>query len=75
MPMCGCFALYGSAARLKEYFGTTNGPGLASRLNIAPSQTVPVVRVDETGSWVFALAHRSLIPFWAKNSTELQKPI
>lgn len=73
--MCGRYALNESPARLKEHFGTTNELDLQPRFNIAPTQTVPVVRLDETGNRVFTLARWGLIPSWVKDSNELQHPI
>jgi len=73
--MCGRYALYGSPTRLKEHFGTTNELDLKPRFNIAPTQTVPVVRADETGNRVFTDARWGLIPSWVKDTQELQHPI
>lgn len=73
--MCGRYALYESPARLKEYFGTTNELDLKPRFNIAPTQTVQVVRLDETGNRVFTDARWGLIPSWVKDTQELQHPI
>ena len=73
--MCGRFALYGSPAKLKEHFATTNELELKPRFNIAPSQTVPVVQIDETGNRVFTFARWGLIPSWVKDPEELQHPI
>ena len=73
--MCGRFALNSTPARLKGHFATTNELALKPRFNIAPTQTVPVVRLDETGNRVFTLARWGLIPSWVKDSEELQHPI
>lgn len=73
--MCGRYAIYGSPAKLKEHFGTTNELDLKPRFNIAPTQTVPVVRLDEAGNRVFTLARWGLIPSWVKDPEELQHPI
>lgn len=73
--MCGRFALYASPARLKEHFATANDPDLEPRFNIAPAQTVPVVRVVATGNRVFTLAHWGLLPSGVKDTEELQQPI
>jgi putative SOS response-associated peptidase YedK len=73
--MCGRFALYASPARLKEHFATTNDLNLEPHFNIAPTQTVPVVRLDETGNRVFAFARWGLIPSWVKDPEKLQHPI
>jgi putative SOS response-associated peptidase YedK len=72
--MCGRFALFGSPARLKEYFATTNELKLEPHFNIAPTQMVPVVRVDETGNRVFTFARWGLIPSWVKDTEALQQP-
>lgn len=73
--MCERFALYASPVRLKEHFATTNDPDLKPHFNIAPAQTVPVVRVDNAGNRVFTLARWGLIPSWVKDTEELQQPI
>ena len=48
--MCGRFAIYGTPAKLKEHFVTSNELDLQPRFNIAPSQAVPVVRMDAEGA-------------------------
>ncbi len=73
--MCGRFTLNTSPAKLKEHFATTNELNLKPRFNIAPTQTVPVVRLDESGNRVFSFAHWGLIPSWVKDSGKLQHPI
>lgn len=73
--MCGRFAIYGSPAKFKEHFGTTNELDLKPRFNIAPTQTVPVVHLDEAGNRVFTLARWGLIPSWVKDPQEIQHPI
>ena len=73
--MCGRFALYRSPARLKEHFAAANELDLKPRFNIAPTQTVPVVRPDETGNRVFTFARWGLIPSWVKDPEEIQHPI
>lgn len=73
--MCGRYALNRSPAELKEHFDAANQPELKPRFNIAPSQTVPVVRLDETGNRVFTFARWGLIPSWVKDPKEVQHPI
>lgn len=73
--MCGRYAIYGSPAKLKEHFGTANELDLKPRFNIAPTQTVPVVCLDETGNRVFTFARWGLIPSWVKDPEDLQHPI
>jgi len=73
--MCGRFALNSTPAKLKEHFATANVPDVKPRFNIAPSQSVPVVRLDESGNREFAIAQWGLIPSWVKDPAELQHPI
>jgi putative SOS response-associated peptidase YedK len=73
--MCGRYTLNRSPAELKEHFDAANEPDLKPRFNIAPTQTVPVVRLDETGNRVFTLARWGLIPSWVKDPEEVQHPI
>ena len=73
--MCGRFAIYGTPAKLKEHFVTSNELDLQPRFNIAPSQAVPVVRMDAEGARVFTSARWGLIPSWVKETQKLQHPI
>ena len=68
--MCGRFVLNSSPAKLTEHFDTTGLLDLQPRFNIAPTQTVPVVHLDETGNRVFTLARWGLIPSWVKDPEE-----
>jgi putative SOS response-associated peptidase YedK len=65
--MCGRFTLRAPASRIAEQFSLLEVPMLASRFNIAPSQPVPVVRLN-AGSKPqreFVMLHWGLIPSWA----------
>ncbi len=73
--MCGRFALYRSPAKLKEHFATTGELDFQPHYNIAPTQAVQVVRLDETGNRIFTLARWGLIPSWVKDTAEIQHPI
>jgi putative SOS response-associated peptidase YedK len=73
--MCGRYSLNRSPAELKKHFEAANELALKPRFNIAPTQTVPIVRLDENGNRVFALARWGLIPSWVKDPEEVQHPI
>ncbi|MDP2827555.1 MAG: SOS response-associated peptidase [Sulfuricellaceae bacterium] len=73
--MCGRYALYGFQPKIQEHFGTLNELDFTPRFNIAPTQSVPVVRIDEVGLRIFSLARWGLIPSWVTDSTEVQQPI
>lgn len=59
--MCGRYTLNSSPARLKEHFATINELNLKPRFEITPTQTAPIVHLDETGSRVFTFARWGLI--------------
>lgn len=68
--MCGRFTLAIDAARLAEHFALPEVPDLRPRYNIAPTQTVPVVRAAEhepgTGGGRRLDGMRwGLVPSWA----------
>jgi len=73
--MCGRFTLNSPPAKLKEHFATTIEPAVKPRFNIAPSQSVPIVRIDESGNREFAIAGWGLIPSWVKDPKQIQHPI
>ena len=73
--MCGRYTLNSPPAKLRDHFATANEPDFKPRFNIAPSQTVPVVRIDETGDRVFTNARWGLIPSWVKAPDHSQQPI
>lgn len=72
--MCGRFALFSSPVRIKNHFSTTNEFNLEPRFNIAPSESVPVIRLDDTGQRVCELARWGLIPSWVEDPDEIQPP-
>jgi putative SOS response-associated peptidase YedK len=65
--MCGRYALTSSPAVIAERFHLLWTPEIEPHYNIAPSQTVPVVR--ETGQGrELALLKWGLIPWWAEDA-------
>lgn len=73
--MCGRYALYGPTSRHKDHFATKNDLDWLPHFNIAPTQTAPVVHLDETGNRVFTTARWGLIPSWVKDPVDIQHPI
>lgn len=73
--MCGRYALYESSTHHRQHFAAMNELNFGQHFNIAPSQTVPVVRVDDAGIRKFSMARWGLIPSWVKDPEELQQPI
>ena len=71
--MCGRFTLTTSAAEVAEHFGLDAVPELAPRYNIAPTQSVPVIRAyrlsGEEGGRVLELRYWGLVPRWSKDAS------
>ncbi|MGH7900684.1 MAG: SOS response-associated peptidase, partial [Thermodesulfobacteriota bacterium] len=68
--MCGRFARYDDEKDLVERFNFSNPSGILfeKRFNIAPTQTVPVILL-ENDNRVIKLMRWGLVPFWAKDPT------
>ncbi len=66
--MCGRFSLATPAEQVAEHFGLTEVPALSPRYNIAPSQSVAVVRRPDPGEVpILEFRRWGLIPSWAKD--------
>ena len=66
--MCGRFLLHTPVDTLQRAFGFAERPNLRPRYNIAPTQTVPIVRQKDGGGRELALVRWGLIPSWAKEA-------
>ena len=67
--MCGRYRLARKKQILAEVFDVGDGDDWSPRYNIAPSQSVPVVRQDAIRPVrSFSLMRWGLIPFWAKDA-------
>ncbi len=69
--MCGRYTLTSLAAALAGHFDVAGFPELAPRYNVAPSQTVPVIRLDSGGRREAATARWGLVPSWAREPSSL----
>jgi putative SOS response-associated peptidase YedK len=68
--MCGRFAFFSAHEAVVQLFGLpADTPQFESRYNIAPTQFVPVVRVDHEGIRRLALLYWGLVPHWAKEKS------
>lgn len=63
--MCGRFTLRRPGREIAEHFGLGAEPRLAPRYNVAPGQSVAVVRVREDGARVAEPRRWGLVPAWA----------
>ena len=73
--MCGRYELHTHPAAMALAFGLPIFPDLPPRYNVAPSQTLPVVRVDGGGKRELAMMKWGLIPHWAKDKAIAYKTI
>jgi putative SOS response-associated peptidase YedK len=64
--MCGRFAFYSPAEAAAALFGAETRTEFDASYNLAPTQSIPVVRVAEQGRELVALRW-GLVPFWAKD--------
>jgi len=65
--MCGRFTLHTPPEELREHFGVDAVPDIGASYNIAPSQSVPAVRVADRQREM-VLLRWGLIPSWAKET-------
>jgi putative SOS response-associated peptidase YedK len=64
--MCGRYAFFSPAEAVKRTFALDLLPVQTPRYNIAPTQSVPAVRVAEEGRRTLVMLHWGLVPHWAK---------
>jgi len=74
--MCGRYRLTAKEQYLRDHFKLDAHPTWRPRWNIAPTQSVPIIRTDSTGRQPsFDLVHWGLIPSWAKDRSIAAKTI
>jgi putative SOS response-associated peptidase YedK len=71
--MCGRFAITTPPQAVRSYFGYRQQPNFPPRYNIAPTQPIPIVRMN-TGNKEFVLVRWGLVPSWMKEITP-SKPL
>jgi putative SOS response-associated peptidase YedK len=64
--MCGRFVITSPPAALRQIFGYIEQPNFPPRHNIAPTQPIPVV-ILENGIRHFRLMRWGLLPAWVKD--------
>jgi putative SOS response-associated peptidase YedK len=64
--MCGRYVITSQPDALRALFGYDGRPDFPARYNIAPTQPVPVIRINE-GRCEFALVRWGFIPAWVKD--------
>lgn len=69
--MCSRYNLTTPLEAVRTYFRVTNGEPYPPRYNIAPTQPVLIVRLNEVRNREMTLVRWGLIPSWAKDPTRL----
>jgi putative SOS response-associated peptidase YedK len=64
--MCARYVITSPAAAVRALFGYAEQPNFPPRYNVAPTQPIPMVRLDG-GKPAFALARWGFIPAWVKD--------
>jgi putative SOS response-associated peptidase YedK len=64
--MCGRFALFASGDEIAQLCGLAEAPDLAPRYNVAPTQPVAAVRLDDARR-ALVMLRWALIPAWASD--------
>ena len=64
--MCGRYVIISTPEAIRALFGYGELPNFPPRYNVAPTQPIPVVRLDE-GKRSFALMRWGLLPSWVKD--------
>jgi putative SOS response-associated peptidase YedK len=68
--MCGRFVITSPPAAIRQVFGYAEQPNFPPRHNIAPTQPVPVV-IIENGARHFKLMRWGLVPSWVKDPRKM----
>jgi putative SOS response-associated peptidase YedK len=64
--MCGRYSITTAPEAMRRLFGYPEQPNFPPRYNIAPTQPVPIVRLNQ-GKRQFALVRWGLLPAWVKD--------
>ncbi|MES1989811.1 MAG: SOS response-associated peptidase [Pseudomonadota bacterium] len=64
--MCGRIAITTAPEDMRTLYKYRQQPNFPARFNVAPTQPVPLVRLDHAGQREFALVRWGLVPSWSK---------
>jgi putative SOS response-associated peptidase YedK len=64
--MCGRYAIISAPEALRRLFAYEDRPNFPARYNVAPTQPIPIVRLQD-GRRRFALVRWGLLPAWVKD--------
>ena len=64
--MCARYVITSPADAIRALFGYAEQPNFPARYNVAPTQPIPIVRLEQ-GQRVYALARWGFLPSWVKD--------
>jgi putative SOS response-associated peptidase YedK len=64
--MCGRYVIISTPEAIRKLFGYGEQPNFPPRYNVAPTQPIPIVRLDD-GKRAFALMRWGMLPSWVKD--------
>ena len=64
--MCGRYLITSHTEAIRQLFKVDQRPNIAPSYNVAPTQSVPIIRLKE-GARELVTARWGLVPFWAKD--------
>ena len=67
--MCGRFTRIATLEELQKLFGFEERPNLEPQANVAPTQDIGIVRLEDDGKPHWRTARWGLIPSWAKDDS------
>lgn len=74
--MCGRFSVSATPEQIAKSFGLTGVPDLTPRYNLAPSQAIPIIRLDRAGlARQLSMAQWGLVPSWTRDPKSAPHPI
>ena len=65
--MCGRYELHTQPATIALAFALAHPPEIRARYNIAPTEQVPIIRLNEAGARELSQVKWGFVPFWAKD--------
>ena len=67
--MCGRFILISPGRVLAAQFELQHEPELTPRYNVAPTQQVPIIKIETSGGRQLEMLKWGLLPFWTKDAS------
>jgi putative SOS response-associated peptidase YedK len=68
--MCGRYSFTLPPEAIRQLFRVVTGLNLQPRYNIAPTQAVPVIGLEQTGERALKMFRWGLVPRWSPNAAE-----